>query len=677
MATQYLMTQAVVDQKVPSLSTDEHGNFVGIFRVPGGQFKTGDRILRVDNRTTNTDPDSATTFAQGIFTASSLATKSLSLNFGGTVQAAAKSTVFTSVSQPQVRLINQYSYNIDPVAQTFIIDQVTYPNGTFIKSIKVFFKSKPTESSAPPVRLFIVDTLNGYPSGQVIDGTLVVKTSNQVKVSSTPQYLDSNTYTEFEFDYPVYIRSGNLYAFILQTTSPDYVAWIAQQNQIAVASSVKNLPSDTTPTEITKIGGTPYVGALFESQNGITWTADQTKNMMFTIENCVFNTAVSPTINFTVPKKIPTRKMVGVDLEYANNANTITNTNGIFYGQDVQMDAINLTTTDFAPTGTAVSYSYTPTLYSDYSTDATRTVEPGKYGTTMIEHIYFDDGKGSRVLNANSDSSFIMTSALSTTDKYVSPVVSDDGMSIYAIKYLINDMGIANTNVTVTSGNVANVTAVYTSTPPAVTISAPTEVGGAQAYATANLVSNGSGGYIVDKINIITSGSGYITTPTITIAANSGVKSATATIAGETSAKGGNAYTRYITKKVALTPENDSGDLRVYYTAYKPQGSNIYVYYKILNRNDTAAFDDQSWQLMTDISAGSAAHSLSRDDLKEYVAAPGSNGIPDNSISYTSTGGATYNQFSQFAIKIVLASSDTARTPIVHDLRVLALPSGA
>jgi hypothetical protein len=237
-------------------------------------------------------------------------------------------------------------------------------------------------------------------------------------------------------------------------------------------------------------------------------------------------------------------------------------------------------------------------------------------------------------------------------------------------------MNISNTDITVTSGNVAGVTAIYT-TAPAVTISAPTASDGTQAYATANLSPIGSGNYIVDKINVTSGGSGYITTPTITIAANGGGYLATASVAGETSSQGGNGLARYITKNVVLTPENDSGDLRVYYTAYKPVGSKILVYYKILNRSDTQKFDDQNWQLMTEINAGSNSFSLNRDDLREYVSAPGSGGVPDNFISYTSTSGITYNNFSQFAIKIVLATSDSTRTPVLHDLRVLALPSGA
>jgi hypothetical protein len=675
--TTYLVAQATASAKVPSLSTDEHGNFTAIFSVPSNVFRTGDRVFRVDNRSAANDPDSATTFAQGVFTASSLATRSQSLNFGATVQAAAKSTVFAQQSQKDKVLINQYSYTLDPVAQSFIIDGATYPNGAFIRSIKVYFKSKPTGTSSVPVKLFITDTTNGYPTGVALDNTVVVKTAQEVVVSDNPQYLDSSTYTEFVFPAPVYIRPNNLYAFVLQTTTPDYTIWIAAQNAIAVPSSVKNLPSDATPTTITKIGGSPYVGALFESQNGITWTADQSKNMMFVIDNCVFDVAASPAVQFVVPKKLPLRKDTVSDIEFYTNANTVPNVSGVYYGKDMRLDAVNMSTTDFTPTSTGISYSYTPTLQSSYVADSARNVIPGKYGTTMSENIYFDDGKGSRVLDSNSATSFVMSGTMTTADQYVSPVISDDGTSLYAIRFNINDMGLANNNITVTSGNTVGVTANYSSTPPAVTISAPTAIGGTQAFATANLVYNpATTGYYVDRINITSAGSGYIETPTITIASNGSV-SATATVSGETSAKGGNGWARYITKKVVLTPSTDSSDLRVYYTAYKPVGSRVNVYYKVLSRNDTSNFDDQNWVLMTEVGEQPNSFSLSRSDVREYVAAPGLNNQANNQITYTSSSGTTFTSFSQFAIKIVLSTSDTTKAPVINDLRVLALPSGS
>ena len=256
----------------------------------------------------------------------------------------------------------------------------------------------------------------------------------------------------------------------------------------------------------------------------------------FVIDNCVFNKLAAPTVQYIVPKQVPMRKLINTDLEYfANNANNLTNLDGNYFGRDVRADAINVTVTDFTPTGTDLSYTYTPTLYSNYTADSSKVVEPGRYATSMMDHIYFDDGKGPRVIDCNSASSFVLTASLTTTDQYVSPVISDDGTSVYVIKYSINNMSLANTDITVTSGNTVGVTANYTSTPPAVTISAPTAIGGTQAYATANLVYNpATTGYYVDKINVTTPGSGYIETPTITISANSYGNSATAIVSGET-----------------------------------------------------------------------------------------------------------------------------------------------
>jgi hypothetical protein len=399
--------------------------------------------------------------------------------------------------------------------------------------------------------------------------------------------------------------------------------------------------------------------------------------MMFVIDNCVFETGTTPTVQFVVPKKLPMRKLVTTDIDYFKDANTITNIDGTFYARDLRSDAYNLTATDFAPTSTSIAYTYTPTLQSNYAADVTKDVTPGKYGTSMPGHIYLDDGSLSRVLDSNSATSFTMTTTLTSTDQFVTPVLSDDGMSLYNIKFNINDMGIGNSDITMTSDvSTVNVTApIYTSAP-AVTISAPTGTNGTQAYATANVVSIGGGNYIVDKINVTASGSGYITTPTLSIASN-GTVSATATVAGETSAKGGNGLARYITKKVVLTPANDSSDLRVYYSAYKPLNSRISVYYKVLSRNDTGDLNNQNWVLMTEVGEKTNSYSLNRDDVKEYVSAPGTAGVASNQITYTSSSGVTYTDFGQFAIKVVLSTSDTTKVPVIHDLRVLALPSGS
>jgi hypothetical protein len=185
-------------------------------------------------------------------------------------------------------------------------------------------------------------------------------------------------------------------------------------------------------------------------------------------------------------------------------------------------------------------------------------------------------------------------------------------------------------------------------------------------------------GGVIRNIYITSAGSGYATTPTITVTdANTAPGTgAIITVAGETSPAGGNAQARYITKKVILDQGFDSGDLRVYFTAYRPVNTNIYVYYKILSRSDTQTFDSGNWQLMTLINNTSSLYSPTRDSTYEFVAAPGVDGVAQNYVEYISNiSGQTYNDFSQFAIKIVLASSDKTAVPYLSDVRAIALPS--
>jgi len=272
-------------------------------------------------------------------------------------------------------------------------------------------------------------------------------------------------------------------------------------------------------------------------------------------------------------------------------------------------------------------------------------------------------------LLANTNQSFSLYTQLSTGDDAVSPIVSDAGLAVYAIKWNINNCELSNSVITLVSGGSGysnNTTGNVT-----VSISAPTGTGGTQAYAAAN-VQNGN----VVSVYITSGGSGYITTPTITIndANTTPGTGANVTITGETSKSGGNALARYVTKKVVLDQGFDSGDLNVYLTAYRPVNTDINVYYKILNRNDTQRFEDGTWQLMTKINNSGTAYSQTRDNTIEYTFAPGTAGVDQGFVSYTSTNGQVYTTFSQFAIKVVLTSSDHTYVPYLTDLRALALP---
>jgi len=205
---------------------------------------------------------------------------------------------------------------------------------------------------------------------------------------------------------------------------------------------------------------------------------------------------------------------------------------------------------------------------------------------------------------------------------------------------------------------------------PNISVSAPTSTSGTQAYVSANVVS----GNIV-SVYVTTEGAGYITTPTISVIGTN-TSAAQVVVTGETSAAGGNGWARYITRPITLGTNNYSGDLRVFFTAYRPVGTNIHVYYKMISRDDTQAIEEGNWQLMTLIN-GDSKYSISRNDIYEYEAAPGSGGAADNQVSYTSTKtGLSYTKFYQYMIKIVMTSNDPTFSPFLKDMRTLALPSG-
>ena len=661
------LSSAITNSIPQLLKTDEHGQFCGIFSIPGSDFFAGERVFRVDNRIVQADPASATTYAEATFHATGLLNSSQ--NFSPSVDS----------SSTLISPINNQSYNIvshtspyDPIAQSFTISKDNYPNGIFINSITVFFA---TVSETEPITLSVVGTLNGYPNGQTLDYSTVTLNPGQVKANSSPHYLDTNTATKFEFGAPVYIQPGVLYAFILHSNSADYNLYYAQQNQTAIPSSAIAKPvsqGGVLPSNPTKIGAAPYVGALFESQNSMTWTADQSKDLMFVIDQCVFDTTKNPTISFVVPKGLPERKLGKNSILYNIDANSITNLiGGNYLSPSKPMDALNVSTTDFIPSTANINYQYSTTLISTNATTPFTSITPGKYGTPTQDNIYLNDGQGERVLLNYSNNSFQLKASLKSTDSNVSPIISDDGLTVYNIIYHINNMGIDSNIISVAnSGSGYGPNTVITISNPDIGSDKPVFV-----Y-TQNTTTNG-----ISSIYVTYPGSGYLTTPTITISdslTRTGNSNASIIVSGETSSLGGNGYAKYITKPVTLTPGNDSGDLRVYYTAYKPYGTAVYVYYRILNSSDQSLLSNQNWQLMTQTGVQNSPkdYSTDRTNLIEFECAPGVNNSAYNTISYTSTNGQTYSSFIQFQIKVVMATSDRTNVPFLTDIRALALPSG-
>lgn len=565
----------------------------------------------------------------------------------------------------------------DPVAQTFIFFKDEYPFGCYLNSVTTFFRKKP-DDGGQPINCYITETTNNIPTNASLAHAKTTLMPSGVNVSEAPCVHDTETGTTFEFPIPIYLKPDTLYSFVLQTNSDEYEVYTARLGDHPIPSTTKNFTDDSVVVN-GRISKTPYIGELFKSQNMLTWTSEPNDDIMFTLNRCSFDTTQRPKIEFVVPKYMQQRKLGDHEIEFlsSDEANVAIGTGGTSNTPFI-VDAFNVTTTDLTFTEAPINYSYRSTL-TNYTKDLLETaITPGKYGSATFDEIMLDDGKGERMITPNTISdaySFSLYADMYSTNEAISPMISEVGLSVFGVKYYINNLGISNSNIKIISGGTG-----YSNTGTIITLGRTSNtVIGNTVIGTPTIlqpVVNATGSIV--RVDVIQEGSDYASTPTINIidSHRGGNSNASIIVNGETDSKGGNSILRYITKPVTLTQEFDAGDLRVYLTAYRPKRTNIYVYYKILDRNDNQLFDDSDWQIMTTIS-GSGTFAKKRGDLYEYVFAPYdliNPGIATNKVSYTSKfNNKTYNTFYQFAIKIVMSSPDPTFIPYVEDMRTIAL----
>jgi hypothetical protein len=597
------------------LTTTRSGDVAGIFNIPSGTFRVGEKLFRLIDSSTGDIPSSTTNgdasfFAQGLLqTTETTMVSTIQPTIQRTSVRDSRVTTTTSVNDVPV------SGWWDPLAQTFLISPGQYPQGIFIDRLRVCFKTK---DDTVPVTLQLRPTVNGYPSSTVVyPYGSVTLTPDKVKVTDSPSLTDPTKYTDFVFDSPVYMLPGE-HSFVLLSNCNKYEAYVAEVGKLDLVSGVQ-------------ISEQPYGGSFFQSQNGSTWTADQNLDIMFGIYRNVYSTTPA-TAQFLIQ---------------APSGNTV-------------YDVIHPITSEITMANTVVNYSF----LSERDTVGGIT---GFKNINSKEDYTMDDGDGRRVLNSSTgNTTFIFKASISTRNPDITPVLDITRFGAIFIENYINNLPLSNSDFVITTLGTG-----YTGNTK-VTITGGGGSGG-NAYAVANITTGNITSIVVDV-----PGSGYTSSPTITIAAPpvaGGNTTAVAIFNGEDKKSGGNSDVRYITRRVTLADGFDSGDLRVYLTAYKPSGSNIYVYYKILSGSDSDIFDDKSYQLMTQLGNPNFA-STSRTDFRELVFSPGVSGSANNTVSYTS-GSTAFNSFKTFAIKVVMASNETVDVPKIRDLRAIALPSGA
>ena len=170
-----------------------------------------------------------------------------------------------AVVQTGTRVVSDTGW-YDPLAQTFLVD---IDGGAFITDVDLFFSQV---DPSVPVKIQIRNVVNGYPGGNILPFSEVVKRPSDVAVSA-----NATAATNFKFRSPVYLQNGVEYAIVVISDSAKYKIWLAQCGEVDINGSGL-------------ISQQPYAGVLFKSQNASTWTADQNSDMMFRLFRYQFST---------------------------------------------------------------------------------------------------------------------------------------------------------------------------------------------------------------------------------------------------------------------------------------------------------------------------------------------------------------------------------------------------
>ena len=605
-----------------SLTSDKNGVLAGEFVIPADTYRVGERLFRLTDSSTDTVA-STESVAEKIFRVQGLLeSRSGRVSSTRPLEPKRENVKEKNVTQDTINRISTSTNWINPLSQTFIVDRNLHENGVYVSSVDVFFSSVDT---ILPVTLQLRPVISEAPSSsQIIPFSETTLNASEVNVSATaPNVATSSTFTRFTFESPVYLFPDE-YAIVLTSPSENYSVHVAN-----LGETVRN----TTDTNVSQ---QPFVASFYEPQNSSIWQANVEKQMMFRVNRCNFDT--------------------GTHAVYLSlDANPLSgNTSGVNY------DVFKLSTSELTFSNTAIAYSFKGIDSSKtVNSDSTRTSQIDSAFTSFSANRNITLGTQKKVVSPISTTSqvtyaannYYLRALLTSNDSKISPAIDMSRINLIVVENEINRGSIANSDIVITNSGTS-----YSSAP-TVTISGG---GGSGATATATVAGNE-----VTGITVTAGGSGYYETPTISFSGGGG-SSAAATISSELGSNGGNAKTRYISRRVTLEDGFDAQDLKVFINAYKPKDTDIKVYYRVHNAEDPEDFEDKPYVLFTQ-QTDSNLISASESDIKEYVFRTSA-----NNITYTSSG-QTYDNFKTFSIKIVLGSASTAIIPKVKDMKAIAL----
>ena len=615
-----------------TLTTDAEGSIEGSFFIPNGatKFRTGTREFKILDISVP-EEEFATSVAMSPFTSAGVLetrqatfTSTRVLTIGGSTTTVPRPRPNRPVTQPQQTTNRNNNRRSDPLAQTFMVNET---EGLFVTRIGVRFQSKDT---TVPVICQIRPTVNGVPSADEI----VPNGVKSLSPSAISTSEDGTVVTYFEFEEPVYLNGNTEYSMVLLADTTGYHVFVAKAGDLIVGSTEKRVTKQ------------PTLGSLFKSQNARTWTADQERDLTFTLDRAKFDTTGDVVLeNANVPVVALGANPLGV----TNSSGTVQ-VLSIGHGLLVNDKTTIAGAVTFGGIAAAnINGQRTVTKVDGYGFEftagasdvASSTVAGGGSAVTMTRNVEID------TLIPYFETLSPPSTLISHSAKFTSGKSWAGTETAYTKDTVYAPISNRNNNIFLTTRTIAS---------------------------SENSTLNMSGAKsITHKINLKTNTD--LVCPVVDLQRSSvtGIKnlvdrqvaSSAASnenvplvYIAETNSTGGSSLSKHITQPVAL--EESAVGIKILIGANRPSAADFDVYYRT-NASDTDAVGnllDSAWVLAT----------------KETEIPSDENPNVFREYRYLVGGdGGTMEAFSQFQVKIVLKSSNTSTPPVIKDLRIIAL----
>ena len=362
------------------LSSDAYGTCGATFNIPANTYTSGEKIVRLVDSSTN---ENATTAAEATYYCVGALDQRDSGSYSTRPPVLRRQTVSSDgiVKNPFAREFSidvlENSQWADPLSQTFYVDNKSNPEGLFIKSVELFFSEK---DSVLPVTVQIRPTISGYPSPSVVlPFSTVTLLSASVTADSVTPYA-----TTFTFSSPVFLEPGE-YAICISTNSQKYSLYAADSGYNALASG------DSTGG---RVGNNQLVGTLYTSTSMGLSVAENSTDLMFNINRCVFDTSASSRftanltnnttkqiLKFSSPEVIPAG--CGISRQFTGSTSLAFKNNENIYMTSTSLTAFNLQYT-FNGTGFVSPVVDTQAMYATGIAMRVAIVSPSQYISRIV-----------------------------------------------------------------------------------------------------------------------------------------------------------------------------------------------------------------------------------------------------------------------------------------------------